>query len=134
MEVWSSVDGLAMDPLMVNSDISSRLNTDGLVLDWIEAGICCDRTVVAPTAVVCSFLDGFNSDGLTVPQIVAGNVSVCLGVASMEDSCNYGLSSEGRTMTQLMLDTTGVSSVDSIVTLGKANGVDMIISMVSARQ
>ena len=56
---------------------------------------------MAPIEVDCSFSDGFNSDGLAVPQMVAGNSFVCLGVALMEVRCNSsdGFSSRGHTVT-----------------------------------
>ena len=86
---------------------------------------------MAPIEVDCSFSDGFNSDGLAVRQMVVGNSSDCLGVASMEVRCNSsnGLSSEGHTVTQMVLDSVGVSFNDSVVALGKADRVDMPLSM-----
>ena len=86
---------------------------------------------MAPIEVDCSFSDGFNSDGLVVPQMVAGNSSVCLGVAPMEVRCNSsdGFSSKGHTVTQMVLDSAGVSFDDSVVALGKADRVDTPLSM-----
>ncbi|KAL0002319.1 hypothetical protein SO802_016100 [Lithocarpus litseifolius] len=69
------------------------------------------------------------SDGLVGPQlplIVAGNCGACLGIVPMEFGCtsSAGCSSEGHTVTQMVLGSAGVCSDDPVLPLGKADGVD----------
>ena len=90
-----------------------------------------DSLMVGRTKAICSFLDGFISDSLMVPQMVAGNGCICLGVALMEIGCSSsdGFSSNGHTVTRMVLDSAGVSSNDFVMSQGKADRVVMPISM-----
>lgn len=71
-----------------------------------------------------------------MPQMVAGNSSVCLGMDSMQIRCNSsdGFSSKGHTVTQMVLDSARVSSDDSVLPLGKADRVDTAILWVFSWQ
>ena len=93
-----------------------------------------DSLMVGRTEAVCSYLDGFISDSLVVPQMpqmVVGNGSFCLGVAPMEIGCSSydGFSSDGHIVTSMVSDRAGVSFGDSIMLQGKADCVAMPISM-----
>ena len=95
------------------------------------SGTSFDSLTVGRTKAVCSFLDGFISNSLVVPQMVAGNGSICLGVALMEIGCSSsdGFSSDGHTMTRMVLDSAGVSSNDFVMSQGKVDRVATPISM-----
>uniref|UniRef100_A0A7N2N123 Uncharacterized protein n=1 Tax=Quercus lobata TaxID=97700 RepID=A0A7N2N123_QUELO len=102
---------------MADRQAESPTGSDSLTVGWTEA--------------VCSYLDGFISDGLVVPQMTAGNGSFCLGVAPMEIGCSSydGFSSDGHIVTPMELDRAGVSSGDSVMLQGKVDWVVMPISM-----
>ncbi|KAK7835027.1 plant intracellular ras-group-related lrr protein 6, partial [Quercus suber] len=81
-EVWESGEVIKVD-LSRNAIQELPFELSSCISLQLEAGISSDGSAVALTEVVC-FSDGFNSDGLAVPQMVAGNSFVCFGVASME--------------------------------------------------
>ena len=63
--------------------------------------------------------------------MVVGNGSICLGVDLMEIWCNSsnGFCFEGHIVTQVVVDSVGVSSGDCVMPLGKVDRVAMPISL-----
>nr|POE73585.1 hypothetical protein CFP56_44901 [Quercus suber] len=82
----------------------------------------------------CCYLDGFNSDDVTMPQktqMMAEKASLCLGVFQVKTGCSSfdGFSSDENTGSPMVLERDGVSYGDSILVQGKADWVISPISM-----
>ncbi|KAK7849948.1 double-stranded rna-binding protein 1 [Quercus suber] len=119
-------------PPMLTGEVADRQAVPPMVVQSsCVSGTSSDSLTVGRTEAVCSFLDGFNSDGLKVPQMVAGNGSLCLRVAPIELGCSLsdGFSSDGHTGTQMVLGCERVSSGDSVMPQGQANEVATSFSM-----
>nr|POE98987.1 hypothetical protein CFP56_59208 [Quercus suber] len=119
-------------PPMLTGEVADRQAVPPMVVQSsCVSGTSSDSLTVGRTEAVYSFLDGFNSDGLEVPQMVAGNGSLCLRVAPIELGCSLsdGFSSDGHTGTQMVLGCEGVSSGDSVMPQGRADGVATSFSM-----
>ena len=122
-------------PLMLTGEVVDRQVVPSMVVQSsCVSGTSSDSLTVGRTEAVRSFLDGFNTDGLEVPQmaqILAENGSLYLGVAPIELGCSLsdGFSSDGHTGTQMVLGCEGVSSGDSVMPQGQADTVATSFSM-----
>ena len=64
-------------PPMLTGEVADRQAVPPMVVQSsCVSGTSSDSLTVGRTEAVCSFLDGFNTNGLEVPQMVAGNGSL----------------------------------------------------------